>query len=157
MKPKILITTIIVFIIIVFFSKDSIGKYFSKTNIEVGADIVKPILNVEGELTLEIDTAKEKEIYNFKVKNYDKANNVTEVELEYYIEIFSKENNNIKLKIYKEDRELNVFENKTEKFLLNKEQKQEDDYKIEILFSDISAQEIMQEIEIKVYSEQKNK
>lgn len=157
MKKKILITILTIFIITISFSKVSVGKYFSKTNIEIGADIVKPILKIEGDTTLNIDTSKEKKIYNFKVKNYDEANNVTEVELEYYIRIFSKENSNIKLKIYKEDRELNVFENKTEKFLLNKEQKQEDAYKIEILYSDISAQEIMQEIEIKVYSEQKNK
>lgn len=155
MKKGIIITILIIFILIISFSEISLGKYFSKTNIEVKSEIAKPILKIEGDKELNINNLKEKETYNFKIKNYDETNQITQIDLEYYIEILSKENENIKFKIYKEDKELKMYENKTEKFLLSKEQKQEDNYKIEILLNNISAQEIIQDIEITVYSEQK--
>ena len=157
MKKEIAHIIPIIVILIILFSKTSLGKYFNKINIEVKSEKEKPILKIEEDTTLNINTVKEKEIYNFKVKNYDETNKVTEVDLEYYIEILPKENENIKFKIYKEDKKLNIYPNKTEKFLLSKEQKQEDNYKIEILFNNISVLEIIQDIEIKIHAEQKNK
>ena len=157
MKKVILIIILVIFIIILICSKNSFGKYFSKTNIEVGTEIAKPIFKIEGDTTLNINTVKEKEIYQFKVKNYDEDNKITEVDLEYYIEIIPKENENIKCKIYKKEKELNMYENKTEKFLLTKEKMQEDNYKMEILLKNISVQEFVQNIEVKVHAEQKNK
>lgn len=157
MKKEIAHIIPIIVILIILFSKTSLGKYFNKINIEVKSEKEKPILKIEEDTTLNINTVKEKEIYNFKVKNYDETNKVTEVDLEYYIEILPKENENIKFKIYKEDKKLNIYANKTEKFLLSKEQKQEDNYKIEILFNNISVLEIIQDIEIKIHAEQKNK
>ena len=156
MKKVIVVIILTIFIIILAFSKTSLGKYFSKTNIEIESEIVKPILKIEGDTILNINTVKEKEIFNFKIKNYDETNKITEIDLEYYIEIITKENDNIKFKIYKADRELKMYENKTEKFLLTREKMQEDTYKIEILLNNISVQEIMQNIEVRVYAEQKN-
>lgn len=153
-KQTILI--LLIFSAVIFLSRYSLGKYFSKTNIEVNAEIAKPILKIEGDAILNISELKEKETYKFKVKNYDESDQITQTDLEYYIEIISKANENIDFKIYKEDKELNIDGNKTEKFLLSKEEKQEDNYKIEILFKKISVQEIIQNVEIKVYSEQKN-
>ena len=77
--------------------------------------------------------------------------------LKYYIEIISKKNDDINFKIYKEEKELNINNNKTEKFLLTKENKQRDNYKIEILLNKKISEDILQNVEIKVYSEQKNK
>ena len=142
MKKQIIPIILSIFIIILF-SGDSLGKYFSKTNIEVNAEIAKPILKMESDSTLQINKAKEKEIYKFKIKNYNESEQITQVDLEYYIEIISESKENTDLKIYKDNKELNINGNKTEKFLLNKEEKQEDNYKIEILFKDISVQEIM--------------
>ena len=156
MKKVIVFIILIMFTIILVFSKTSLGKYFSKTNIEIESEIVKPILKIEGDTTLNINTVKEKEIFNFKIKNYDETNKITELELEYYILFFFLYYLNIKFKIYKEDRELNMHENKTEKFLLTREKMQEDNYKIEILLNNISVQEIMQNIKVRVYAEQKN-
>ena len=157
MKKVILIMILAIFIIMVLFSGTSFSKYFTKTNLEIESEIAKPILEIEGDTTLNINTVKEKETYNLKIKNYDETNKVTEVYLEYYIEILPRENQNIKFKIYKEDMELNMYENKTEKFLLIQEKMQEDNYKIEILLNNISVQELVQNIEVKVHAEQKNK
>lgn len=157
MKKVILVTIVTIFMIILVFSKTSFGKYFSKTNIEIESEIAKPILKIEGDTTLNINTVKEKEKYNLKIKNYDEVNRVTEVDLEYYIEIIPKANENIKFKIYKEDKELSMYENKTEKFLLSREKIQQDNYKIEVLLHNISVQELVQNIQVKVHAEQKNK
>ena len=157
MRKVIVIMILAIFIIMVLFSETSFSKYFSKTNLEIESEIAKPILEIEGDTTLNINTVKEKETYILKVKNYDETNKITEVDLEYYIEIMPKDNENTKFKIYKEDRELNMYENKTEKFLLTREKAQEDNYKIEILLNNISVQEIVQNIEVKVHAEQKNK
>lgn len=155
MKNTTILVMLITFILIILFSGISLGKYFSNVNVEVKSKIAKPIIEIEGEPTLNINTVKEKEIYKFKIKNYDEANQITEVNVEYYIEIISEINENINFKIYREDEQLNINGGKTEKFLLSKEKQDEHNYKIEILFNNISVQEIMQNIEIKVHAEQK--
>ena len=61
------------------------------------------------------------------------------------------------MKIYKNEKEINLIDNQTEKFTLNKEKMQEDNYRLEIKANQNStASEIIQEIQIKVHSEQKN-
>lgn len=154
-KKEITIIIIISSVIILFFSGFSMGKEFSKISIDTKAKIAKPILEVENNPAIEIKTAEEKFYYNFVVKNYDEIGNITDVDLEYDIELLSDISKNISLKLYKEEKEINVENNKTEKFLLSKEEKQEHHYKIEILCNKQDAQEIIQDIQIKVHSEQK--
>lgn len=152
------ITLVIVssMVLIFFFSGFSLGKGFSKTNIEGDSEIAEPILKVESDQKIQMQHLEDTGIYQFKVKNYDATGKITQVDLEYYIEILSDINENINLKIYKENQELNINGNKTEKFLVTKEQEQEDNYKIEITCDKTaSIEEIMQEIQIKVHSEQK--
>ena len=61
------------------------------------------------------------------------------------------------MKMYKNETEINLVENQTEKFILSKEKMQEDNYRLEIKANkNSSASEIIQEIQIKVHSEQKN-
>lgn len=155
MKKVRVVIILAIFVIILTCSRTSFGKYFSKTNIEIESEIARPILKVEGDTRLNINKVKENETYNLKIKNYDENNKVTEVDLEYFIEILPKENEIIKFEIYKEDRKINMYENKTEKFLLTREKMQDDNYKIEILLNNISVQELVQNIEIRVHAEQK--
>lgn len=152
------ITLIIIWsiVLIFFFSGLCMGKEFSKINIEGKAEIAEPILKVESDKTIKIKHLDDIGIYPFKVKNYDETGKVTQVDLEYDIEILSNIDKNISFKIYKENQELNISKNKTEKFLITKEKEQEDNYKIEITCDKTAEiEEIMQEIQIKVHSEQK--
>ena len=123
----------------------------------MNSGVAIPIIKLEGEQKLIINNNQENKVYNLAVKNYDENEQITQVELEYYIEIISKKNDDINFKIYKEEKELNINNNKTEKFLLTKENKQQDNYKIEILLNKKISEDILQNVEIKVYSEQKNK
>lgn len=157
MKKKIIKIIVVAFVLTIILSTISLGKYFNKTKINVNSGVAIPIIKLEGEQKLIINNNQGNKVYNLAVKNYDENEQITQVELEYYIEIISKKNDDINFKIYKEEKELNINNNKTEKFLLTKENKQRDNYKIEILLNKKISEDILQNVEIKVYSEQKNK
>lgn len=157
MKKEIIKIIVVAFVLTIILSTISLGKYFNKTKINVNSGVAIPIIKLEGEQKLIINNNQENKVYNLAVKNYDENEQITQVELEYYIEIISKKNEGINFKIYKEEKELNINNNKTEKFLLTKENKQQDNYKIEILLNKKISEDILQNVEIKVYSEQKNK
>lgn len=157
MKKEIIKIIVLAFVLTIILSTISLGKYFNKTKINVNSGVAIPIIKLEGEQKLIINNNQKNTVYNLAVKNYDENDKITQVELEYYIEIISKKNDDINFKIYKEEKELNINNNKTEKFLLTKENKQRDNYKIEILLNKKISEDILQNVEIKVYSEQKNK
>lgn len=157
MKKEIIKIIVVAFVVTIILSTISLGKYFNKTKINVNSGVAIPIIKLEGEQKLIINNNQENKVYNLAVKNYDENEQITQVELEYYIEIISKKNDDINFKIYKEEKELNIINNKTEKFLLTKENKQQDNYKIEILLNKKMSEDILQNVEIKVYSEQKTK
>ena len=157
MKKEIIKIIVVAFVLTIILSTISLGKYFNKTKINVNSGVAIPIIKLEGEQKLIINNNQENKVYNLAVKNYDENEQITQVELEYYIEIISKKNEDINFKMYKEEKELNINNNKTEKFLLTKENKQQDNYKIEILLNKKISEDILQNVEIKVYSEQKNK
>jgi len=157
LKKEIIKIILVAFALTIILSTISLGKYFNKTKINVNSGVAIPIIKLEGEQKLIINNNQGNKVYNLAVKNYDENEQITQVELEYYIEIISKKNDDINFKIYKEEKELNINNNKTEKFLLTKENKQQDNYKIEILLNKKISEDILQNVEIKVYSEQKNK
>ncbi len=157
MKKEIIKIILVAFVLTIILSTISLGKYFNKTKINVNSGVAIPIIKLEGEQKLIINNNQENKVYNLAVKNYDENEQITQVELEYYIEIISKKNDDINFKIYKEEKELNINNNKTEKFLLTKENKQRDNYKIEILLNKKISEDILQNVKIKVYSEQKDK
>jgi len=157
LKKEIIKIIVVAFVLTIILSTISLGKYFNKTKINVNSGVAIPIIKLEGEQKLIINNNQENKVYNLAVKNYDENEQITQVELEYYIEIISKKNDDINFKIYKEEKELNINNNKTEKFLLTKENKQQDNYKIEILLNKKISEDILQNVEIKVYSEQKTK
>ena len=151
MKKEIIKIIVVAFVLTIILSTISLGKYFNKTKINVNSGVAIPIIKLEGEQKLIINNNQENKVYNLAVKNYDENEQITQVELEYYIEIISKKNDDINFKIYKEEKELNINNNKTEKFLLTKENKQRDNYKIEILLNKKISEDILQNVEIKVY------
>ncbi len=155
-KREIILAIVISIIMIFFLSGFSMGKEMSKTKIETTGKIAVPILKVENEEPIEITNKGQKGIYNFKVKNYNENEETTDVDMEYQIEILEK-TNDMEMKIYKNEKEINLIDNQTEKFTLNKEKMQEDNYRLEIKANQNStASEIIQEIQIKVHSEQKD-
>lgn len=144
-------------VMILFFSGYSIGKGINTTNIKTSTEVAKPILVVENNPAIDIESIKETKKYDFKIKNYNDKEEITDVDLRYTIEILSNKNDIVSFKIYKDDKELILKNNKTEELLLSKDVKQEDNYKLEIIFDNTkinNIEEIIQDVQIKVHSEQ---
>ena len=160
-KKEITMVFIIAIVLIFFFSGFSMGKGFSRRDINGNTKIAKPILQVENGTGLEINNINTKGVYEFKVKNYNEQGEKTDVDLEYYIEILNytgKENNGIELKLLKNGQEIKINGNKTEKFVLTKDEMKEDNYKLEITYDkdkNTNMQDIVRQLQIKVHSEQK--
>ena len=135
------------------------GKGYSKNDINGNTEIAKPIIQVENGSSLEINNQNKEGIYEFKVKNYNDNGEITQVDMEYYIEILDDlSSKGIEVKLLKDNEEIEINENKTGKYLLTKEGMQEDNYKLELKYDEnknISTEDIFEQLQIKVHSEQK--
>mgnify|MGYP005763121439 CR=1 FL=1 len=157
-KKKEMFIIFSVFIIgITFFLGVSIGKAVHNTNIKNTTQIAKPILEVEKDSEIMITENNKKGEYHFMVKNFNHTDEISQVDLIYYIEIL--ENNlddSIQYELYKDDKKLELKTNKTEQMTFHKNVKEEQKYILKVTYdsSKNSMEDIMQEIQIKVHSEQ---
>ena len=156
-KQEILIICSILIIGITFFSGVSIGKAVYNSHIKNKTQIAKPVLEVEKGSEITITEENKKGEYTFIVKNYNQAEEISQVDLTYYIEIL--ENNldkSIQYQLYKDNEPLELKENKTETMTFHKDQKEEQHYTLKVTYDDSknTIEDIMQDIQIKVHSEQ---
>lgn len=156
-KREVVILLIVTLIISFFISGYSMGKGVSQTKVNTEAQIAKPILEVENNPDITITKNNNKGTYDFKVKNYNMNEEITQIDLLYTIEILTKTQDEISFKLYKNDKEVSLEENKSQEMLLTKNEKQEDNYKLEILYNNSSGLEkdIFQDVQIKVHTEQR--
>lgn len=151
-KRTLTIVIIFTMVIILFFSRYSIGKGIYKTNVNANTNIAEPILIIEKSPIIDISNIEQANYYMFKVKNYNE-NKITETTLMYNIELIL--DNGINVKLYKDDKEISLNENKTENFYFGKNLKEEHNYKIEIAKNEGDlAEDLISNIQIKIYSEQ---
>ena len=139
-----------------FFSGYSLAKEYGSVSMEVSSQIAEPILIVEKNPIVEMNGKKQKEYYDFKVKNYKENGELTQIDLVYNIEILSKTEEAISFKLYKNNQEIPLENNKTADIKLEKEKVQEDCYQLEIIYDKSksrSSEDIIQDIQIKVHSE----
>lgn len=156
-KNYILLFLLFIILIIFLFSKNSLGKQMSNTKINTNSEIAKPILIVENNPAIDITNKNNKGYYDFKIKNYNELGEINEIELRYNIEILNEENKAIKFKLYKGEEELLLEKNKTKDMIIKKNEKQEENYKLEITYDKnlvSSLEDIIQNVQIKVHSEQ---
>ena len=152
-------TAIIIIIItmLLFFSGYSLGKAYQSTTLQASGEIAEPILVVENNPVVEMNGKNEKEYYNFIVKNSTEDGKITEVDLEYYIEILTKTDEAISFKLYRNNDPILMKNNTSEKFKMSKDKEQKDNYKLEIIYDKTknnSIEDIVQDVQIKVHSEQ---
>lgn len=156
-KKYIFLFLLFIILIIFLFSKNSLGKQMSNTRINTNSEIAKPILIVENNPAIDITNKNNKGYYDFKIKNYNELEEINEVELRYNIEILNEENKAINFKLYKGEEELLLEKNKTKDMIIKKNEKQEENYKLEIIYDKNlvnSLEDIIQNVQIKVHSEQ---
>lgn len=156
-KKEITLISIVIIVCILFFSGYSLGKGISNTNIDGNVEIAKPIVVVENDSALDITAQNNVGTYHFKVKNYNENEEITQVDMKYNIEILSELEDVIQIKLYKDEIEISIENNVTKEFILEKQEKQEHNYKLEITYDknkESTIEEIMQDLQIKVHSEQ---
>ena len=154
---ELVVIFIMIIVLLLFFSGYSMGKVYQSTNIQTNAKIAEPILVVENNPVLEVNGREEKQYYNFKVKNNRENGEITQIDLEYYIEILTKTQEAISFKLYKDDEEIPLKNNKTENIFMKKGKLQDDNYRLEIIYDKTknhSIDDIVQDVQIKVHSEQ---
>ena len=156
-KQEIIIICIILVIGITFFSGVSVGKAVYNANMKNNTQIAKPILEVEKGSEIIITEDNKKGEYAFIVKNYNQTEEISQVDLIYWIEIL--ENNlkdSIQYQLYKDNELLELKENKTEEMKFHKDIKEEQKYTLKVTYDDTknTIEDIMQDIQIKVHSEQ---
>ena len=133
------------------------GKQFNSTNIETNSKIAEPIVMIENDSVVEVDGKKEREYYNFKIKNYRENGEVTQIDLVYNLEILFQIDEAISFKLYKDNEEILLENNKTADMNLKKEIVQEDDYQLEIIYDKTknhSRDYMIQDVQIKLHAEQ---
>lgn len=156
-RREITLILVSIMVLLLFFSGYSMGKEYASTNLETNAKIAEPILVVENSPMIEIDGTKQREYQDFKVKNYRENGEITQIELQYYIEILSQTEETIAFKLYKDNQEIPLENNKTTIMKLEKENIQEDCYQLEIVYDKTKSKDtkdIIQDVQIKVHSEQ---
>ena len=103
---------------------------------------------------------KQREYYNFKVKNYKENGEITQIDLQYNIEIISQREEAISFKLYKDNQEVLLENNKTVNMQLGREKVQEDCYQLEIIYDKNKSNftyDIIQDVQIKVQTLQNGK
>ena len=156
-KQELLLIGMILIIGITFFSGVSVGKAVYNTNIKNNTQIAKPILEVEKGSEIIITEENKKGEYTFKVKNYNQAEEISQVDLTYYIEILENDlENSIQYELYNQNEKIELKENKTKEISFQKDLKEEQNYTLIVTYdaSKNTIEDIMQDIQIKVHSEQ---
>ena len=156
-KQELLLIGMILIIGITFFSGVSVGKAVYNTNIKNNTQIAKPILEVEKGPEIIITEENKKGEYTFKVKNYNQAEEISQVDLTYYIEILENDlENSIQYELYNQNEKIELKENKTREMSFHKDLKEEQNYTLIVTYdaSKNTIEDIMQDIQIKVHSEQ---
>lgn len=153
-RREITLISIVLMVIVLFFTGFSFGKGLTNTDIEVSSKIAEPILKIENTPPVAITTTNNTANYEFKIKNYNETGKITDVSLKYTIEILT-EIEGINFKIYKNEQEILLQNQKTDQFILNNQDKQEDLYKLEIEYTpSLTGKDIFEYVQIKVHSEQ---
>lgn len=160
-RKKLLLSIIIITVLaILFLSGFSLGKAYSKTDIQGISQIAEPILNVENGSKIQISNKNTEGNYEFKVKNFkqdDNGTTLTDVEMNYYIEVLNTPHEAIELELYRGDEKIDLIQNKTKTFFMPKDIEKEDSYVMKIKYNknlNKSMSDIMQELQIKVHAEQ---
>ena len=154
---------LILFIVtIIFLTGYSMAKNITTVMLNVGAQIAKPILEVRTESDpINIIDSNTQGEYKFYVRNYDQNGKISDVKMNYIIEIKDTINKELKdtiqYELYKNGKKVELNEQTTNEMQLNNNSLQEDTYILKINYNkdaNYVMQDILSNIQIKVHSQQ---
>ena len=132
------------------------AKYIQYVELKSSTEIAKPVFIVEGTEQSKINSINNIGYYEFYVRNYNETE-ISDIGFNYIIEVVSKQDKSITFELYRGDENI-VLENlKTEKMYIGANEKIEQKYKLKVTYNkDLNeiGKDILQEVQIKVHSEQ---
>lgn len=155
-KSKISRIVIIAIVISLLLTHIVYAKYISVEKISARVNIANPIFIVEGKETTKISEINDIGYYEFSIKNFNDSN-ISEIGFLYTIEIISNIDESIKFELYSGDKIIPLNELKTAELSIKGNEKVEQNYKLKVIYDSskgIEGKEILEEVQIKVHSEQ---
>ena len=155
-KQSIILTSILTIIIILLSTHIVYAKYVTIDKMSSTLNIAKPIFIVEGKETTKINEINNIGYYEFSIKNFDELN-TSEISFLYTIEIISDTDESVQFELYNEDIQIPLENLKTKELSIIGNEKIEQKYKLKIIYDNSkgnSGKEILEEVQIKVHSEQ---
>ena len=123
-KVRMLIVLLIASFIITIFNI-GYGKYIEARQIKVSAEIAKPIIILEEGNEVVINDNNKEDEYYFKVKNFNSKGEVSDVQMNYTVEITGNKDESIIYSLYEGQTQIHLENNKTQKLKLSNKQKEE--------------------------------
>ena len=140
------------------------GKTISYSTIKAQAQVAMPILEVLSNSDLKITDKQTEGECNFSIRNYNEKGKITEVGLQYIVSIKdtidSKQKETITYELYKNGQKIELNNQATQKMILGKDKKQDDQYTLKIKYDKDKSTEmgnILDAVQIQVHSEQEQK
>ena len=155
-SKKIAISTIIFMIIILFIAGCSIGKSITEIIIKSRLEVATPILEVISNPKIDVTAINNVGEYRFDVVNY-KEEQVSEVNLRYFIEIKANVDDSVKFYLYKNGQEIKLENLCSDYITSEKGKKQDDNYVLKIVYDktkSVDMNDILEKVQIKIHSEQ---
>lgn len=156
-RKNIEIIILLLILILVSLIGITIARYNSNIKGKAIAQIANPVFEVRREESLLLTALAPKASYVFEVRNYDEKD-TNEVDMEYYIEIITNTDKSVTFELYQGDNKIPIENNKTQKIALNKGNKENHKYRLDIIYDKDKVQseeDIKEKVEIKIHSIQK--
>lgn len=158
-KGSKMLTVILVFItiVILLLCGYSMAKTMEEVIVKSNMQVAEPIFIVEDNPSIDITAENNYGVYNFKIKNYDNQDKITETDLKYYIEVLGNVDDSVDIELYQGNNLISLNNNKTEYMKITKNKKEEIQYDVKIAYKkdrSNNIEDILEKIQIKVHAEQ---
>lgn len=125
-------------------------------NLTSTISIAKPIFIVKGKEATKISEINNIGYYEFSIKNFNETN-ISEIGFLYSIEILSNTDESIQFELYNEETLIPLENLKTGQLSISGKEKMEQKYKLKVIYDSSKGddgKDILEEVQIKVHSEQ---
>lgn len=122
------------------------SSYMSKTQNGNGSvEIAKPIITMSKTILNDFNNNPSKKTIDFTVQNYEiESEELSEVTMSYFLSIEKNVNVPVTYKLYKNNEEVILTNNKTTEYTLPHTTKMQDDYRLELIFTASPSNEDIQ-------------
>ena len=141
--------------ILVFSTHISYARYIQTENLSVVQNIAIPIFKIEEGKIVKMNRENDIAVYEFSIRNFN-SKNISEINFLYTIEVISNFGESVKFELYDEEKQVILYNSKTEPILISSNERIEKNYKLKIVYDNKDKVTVnnKENIQIKVEAEQ---